>query len=216
MLTKKAKTIYVFYRHSRETNEFLQSNRSVNRPNYFRILALACIDIALTLPLGISLLVLSIIPGVSPFYYGWSFVHSNWGPVAVLYSDMPPWFRYQLYVQSWISPFLSIIIFALLGTTPEACATYWRGIHAVGKRFGYTPPAVKHNEDLGKIQFGTRQMTMSGQWVSQSSVSDLNSLHLCIGLVRALLCWRMEDKTLSWGTYLCPETTLKDHLFPPF
>jgi hypothetical protein len=162
MLMKKAKTIYVFYRHSRETNEFLLSNRSISRPNYFRILALACIDIALTLPLGIAVVVISITPGVGAFYYGWSFVHSNWGAITVPYSEMSPWVLFQFYVQAWISPFLSVLIFVLLGLSPEARATYWRGIHAIGKRLGYTPPTVKH-EDLGKIQFGVRKMTMTEQ-----------------------------------------------------
>jgi hypothetical protein len=102
MLMKTAKTIYVFYRHSRETNEFLQSNGSVNRPNYFRILALACIDITLTLPLGTAALVLNITPGIDGFYDGWDVVHSNFEPVAFPYSEivLVPGILYQFYVQT--------------------------------------------------------------------------------------------------------------------
>ncbi|VDB95529.1 unnamed protein product [Peniophora sp. CBMAI 1063] len=50
----------MFHRHSRDIDHFLQSNNSVSRTNYFRILALASIDILLTLPFGVATMVLAV------------------------------------------------------------------------------------------------------------------------------------------------------------
>jgi hypothetical protein len=166
-----AKIFYVFYKHSRDTNRFLQSNSSVNRSGYFRILALACVDILLTLPLGVTIASSVIVDGIHDylpetfqFYDGWRSVHSNWGPVAVSRSDLIEsgfWNTFIFYVQNWTSIVLALAIFGLFGLTRDARTTYWRGICVVGKRFGWTPPSPKSN-DLGEMQFGARPIaTMS-------------------------------------------------------
>jgi hypothetical protein len=172
-LTVEAKIIYVFYKHSRETNQFLQSNGAVNRQNYLRILALACVDIVLTLPVGVLGAVSAVIEetlsplgSVYEFYYGWSNVHTNWGPVNSSYPDVRVvgfWAIFQLYLALWTSPILAIVIFSLFGLTTEARAMYWRGICAVGKLFGWKTPA-RNRDDIGEIQFGVRQLTVAEQY----------------------------------------------------
>jgi hypothetical protein len=172
-LRAKAKIIYVFYRHSRETNQFLHSNGSVNRQNYIRILILACVDIFLTLPIGIITIIGQVItslliPNPSPephypFYFGWDFIHSDWDPEALPYSEVVEsgrWAVTGLYFQNWISPVLAVTIFALFGITSEARATYWRGICAVGRLVGWEPPMRKQDK-IGEIEFGARQITMT-------------------------------------------------------
>ena len=52
-LISLARVARIFYRQNRDVNDFLRSNSSVSRINYFRLLALASIDTLLTLPLGI-------------------------------------------------------------------------------------------------------------------------------------------------------------------
>jgi hypothetical protein len=180
MLMGQAKIIYVFYQHSRETSEFLESNGSVNRRHYFRILGLACIDILLTLPLGIINLTAFLLEAIrnSPpgtpfrFYYGWDFVHSNWAPYAVSYSALVSagfWTVFNFYLENWTSPVLSIAIFSLFGLTSEARATYWRGYCTVVKIFSWTPPVPK-NEDLGETEFGARQLSMAEWCVPSTAV----------------------------------------------
>ena len=53
--------VRVFYRQGRDTNHFLNSNGSVSRTNYLRVLAVASIDILLTLPTGVTNLVLVVL-----------------------------------------------------------------------------------------------------------------------------------------------------------
>jgi hypothetical protein len=133
----KPKLSTFFYRHSRETNEFFQSNGSINRPGYFRILALACIDILLTLPLGVisaTIDLLSEIHEASPgspfqFYSGWANVHSDGDPVAFSYEEIVGdgvWEVLYFFFINWTSPILAIAVFALFGCTSEARVTYWR------------------------------------------------------------------------------------------
>jgi hypothetical protein len=159
----------------------LQSNGSVSRRLYFRILALACVDILLTLPLGVINATSQILNEVRFFssdegsfrlYYGWDTIHSDWGPIAVPYSEQVGWFmgRFVLYLEFWTSPILAIVIFAFFGLTAEARATYWRGFCFVAKIFGWTPPALKGgSKDLGSIEFGPRQLTATERCAPWSS-----------------------------------------------
>jgi hypothetical protein len=173
-----AKIVYVFYRHNCETNEFLQSHISLNQHRYFRILALACIDLLLTLPLGVVNTTISIqedirnpLPGHSfQFYHGWAVVHSHSAPIALSYSEAigaGTWSRLGLYFGLWTAPILAIIIFAFFGFTSEARATYWRGFRAVGRLFGWTPPAPK-SAVLGGIQFNARRIVLIDRCASFS------------------------------------------------
>ena len=48
-----ARVAWVFYRQSRDVNKFFKENGTVSRKNYFRILALASVDVLITLPVGV-------------------------------------------------------------------------------------------------------------------------------------------------------------------
>jgi hypothetical protein len=105
-----------------------------------RILAIGCIDIILTLPLGIIGLTTTIVSAVvvqKPFYLGWFNMHSAWEPIWFTYAEekQENWIFAQLYAGLWAGPILAVAIFALFGFTPDAREAYWRGIGAVGGLF---------------------------------------------------------------------------------
>ncbi|KAI0029398.1 GPCR fungal pheromone mating factor, partial [Vararia minispora EC-137] len=141
------KVIYVFYHHSRATNEFFRNNTSVARLGYFRLLALASVDIVLTLPYGVISTVQNLIENTSagasiPFFREWKITHSNWAPVTRSYAEIRAegsWALSDYYLSSWTSVALSLVIFALFGMTPDARATYRRGFYAICKPFGLKP-----------------------------------------------------------------------------
>ncbi|KZV63978.1 fungal pheromone STE3G-protein-coupled receptor [Peniophora sp. CONT] len=131
------------YRQNREIRHFLRSNDSVSRTNYFRILALASVDVLLTLPIGIATVVLNVTLSLSygpiPFYFGWTFDHTGGQPQKFSYADLvdegtPT--MVQFYFTQWASPILAFVIFGLFGVTSEARASYWRIICAVCGWFG--------------------------------------------------------------------------------
>ena len=59
-----ARVARTFYLHSKDVGRVLQSDGSVSRTNYSRLLVLASIDILITLPVGITFLALSVIAGL--------------------------------------------------------------------------------------------------------------------------------------------------------
>ncbi|VDC00863.1 unnamed protein product [Peniophora sp. CBMAI 1063] len=158
-------TFRIFYRQSREVNHFLQSNTSVSRTNYFRVLALASIDILLTMPVGIATVVLavedSLALGPIPFYFGWTYDHTGpgWQPESYSYAEMVSDGTFNvanIYFTRWTSPVLAFAIFGLFGVTPEARASYWHIICKVGGWFGWkpTPRARRARSSLGDMEFG--------------------------------------------------------------
>jgi hypothetical protein len=153
----------------------LHSNVSINRTNYFRILALASVDILLTLPFGILSVTEELITEINvlpsgykyPMYFGWGLIHSDWAPFSFPYSaqvEGGSWSIFQFYFTNWTSPFLAFLLFALFGLASEARTTYWRGICAIGKVFGWTP-VVRKQDSIGEIQFGAPHITMTEQYV---------------------------------------------------
>ncbi|KZV72017.1 STE3-domain-containing protein [Peniophora sp. CONT] len=156
--------IWVLYRQSRALNRFLDSDDSdVTRTNYFRILALASIDLLLTLPLSITrfvLAVLSIMKATSlPFYPGWESVHSDWTPVSISWAKLNskgvPELAFVHY-SFWISPIFALAFFGLFGFTAGARASYWRVIHTVIARLGWKKASFSQDSQatLTPIQFG--------------------------------------------------------------
>ena len=162
------KTIRIFHRHSREINSFLQSNNSVSRTNYYRIFALASIDIVLTLPIGIATIALQSAEltafGHLPFYRGWTVVHTDWEPVSNSYEEVLEGGTStvaQFYFVQWTSPILAFAIFGLFGVTSEARASYWRIIRTIGGRLGWKPIPLqasrpKSHSPLGDSEIGER------------------------------------------------------------
>ncbi|VDB95521.1 unnamed protein product [Peniophora sp. CBMAI 1063] len=173
-----------FYRHSREIDNFLQSNSSVSRTNYFRILALASIDILLTLPIGIATIVLTVkailLTTTSfPFYSGWTYDHTEWQPVAFSYANIVSGGTFsvaQLYFAQWTSPILAFAIFGLFGVTSEARASYWRVICTVCLWFGWKPTlrTRRARSPLGDIGFRERPAQNSMSLGLESNPSYVN------------------------------------------
>ncbi|KZV66404.1 STE3-domain-containing protein [Peniophora sp. CONT] len=137
------RVVWLFYRQSRYNNRFLHNN-SVSRANYFRIVALASIDILLTLPIGIASLVPVVTEGISlgllSFYPGWTYDHTAWEPESYSYGLLVASgasTRAEQYLSLWTSPILAFAIFGLFGVTSEARASYWRATCVVGSWFGW-------------------------------------------------------------------------------
>lgn len=115
----------------------------MNRSSYLRVLALGCFDILLTLPLGIANLVdnglqLTSEPGSTPFWLGWTDIHTNWGPVYVTGAgwSATAWSEFTVRWDEWINVLFAVIFFLLFGLTEEARSTYRQVLQAVFGLFG--------------------------------------------------------------------------------
>ena len=86
---------------------------------------------------------------------------SGWQPRSIPYAyiqSLGPSVLAQFYMACWISPVLSLFIFALFGWTAEARASYWSVTHALGRRFGWKRGMRAGNAsfELGTIEFRER------------------------------------------------------------
>ncbi|VDC00590.1 unnamed protein product [Peniophora sp. CBMAI 1063] len=177
----------IFYRQGRDIDHFLRSNDSISRTNYFRVLALASIDILLTLPIGIAAIVLTVKDSMSQvgflvLYFGWTHDHSNWGPESFSYEELVtsrPSGAAQYFFIHWTSPVLAFIIFGLFGITSEARASYWRAIYFVGSWFGLKPSPRERavRSPLGDIEFGERSPRVSMSLRSQPGFVNIPSAY---------------------------------------
>lgn len=138
-----ARIACALYRQSRDIKHFLDSDNSASRTNHLRIFALASIDILLTLPIDVVSLTLVIQDTLSfsglSFYSGWAHVHADWEPRSASYDELKAagiLALAEVYFVHWVPSFLALAIFALFGTTSEACASYRRIICTVFGRFG--------------------------------------------------------------------------------
>lgn len=153
-----ARVARIFYRQSKDINRFLQSNNSVSRINYIRILMLASIDIVLTLPVGVAYIALNVLVATEqplPFYPGWDSVHGDWAPKSVTYAELEDRGTSAVvlqYFQHWTSTILAFAIFGLFGMTAEARASYWRMLYTIASWFNWEP--VPHRPTLDIIEFG--------------------------------------------------------------
>ena len=102
---------------------------AISDNQYFRVLAIGCLDILITLPLGVFSSITPIIQGsIIPFYPGWAITHSL-GDTAVLFSSddwkSNPSTVAALVFGQWNTFFLAFVIFALFGLS-ETSVTFYR------------------------------------------------------------------------------------------
>ncbi|VDB95837.1 unnamed protein product [Peniophora sp. CBMAI 1063] len=159
------KIIRTYYHQSKDVNNVLHGlNPSVSRTNYLRILALASIDILLTLPIGIVNITLDVVTtlpyGSLPFYPGWTFLHSDWTILTASYAEQQSFgtaYQVGLYFSAWTSPVLAFTIFGLFGLTSEARSTYRRIICIIGSWPGWEPARAQDGTaSLRDTEFGAR------------------------------------------------------------
>lgn len=141
-------------------NAFLSTEDSTatvpRRSKYFRILAVGCLDIVITLPIGILLLVVRIAQSSPfPFYQGWSYVHSPWGavsvPAAAWRSDF--WSHFSVVYGEWQYPVFAVAVFAVFGLTGEARVMYRRAFCAAAGMCGVKVGAHEQAAPMSVIAF---------------------------------------------------------------
>jgi pheromone a factor receptor len=125
----------------------------MSRTSYFRILALGCLDIVITLPISIINLVSFFAtlsgPTSLPAYIGWHANHVDFEPFGVDYADLTDttWDTFTTYFDYGQYAVLAVAIFALFGMTSSARSAYWSRVSVVSKLFGLRQP-VRQGQSL--------------------------------------------------------------------
>ncbi|KZV67685.1 STE3-domain-containing protein [Peniophora sp. CONT] len=191
------KVVWIFYRQSRDMSDFFlrsNSNSSTSRSGYLRLFALASVDMLATFPVGIVNVALVIVRNLDsrrslPFYDGWTATHRNWAPHSSPYSDVLAKGRSglaQFYFSNWVTPVLSLIIFALFGTTLNARKAYMTVLCWFGDLLHIRPiirrrrQRLKHQEAVQNrertrrgLGSGPQEITLDSQlWSRELSFAD--------------------------------------------
>nr|GAT61196.1 pheromone B alpha 1 receptor [Mycena chlorophos] len=132
-------SIRAFYASRQQFKELLASaNKNLNLNRYFRLMAVAAIDILFTIPLALWVLCADVIPNLGP-WISWDNTHSNFSRVA----QFPgiEWRSVKLLVASlettrWATVFCAFIFFAFFGFADEALKHYRNAFSSVTRKMG--------------------------------------------------------------------------------
>lgn len=136
-----------FLKHRRSLDEFLDSNASLNRRDYFRLLALGSVDAFSTVPLTAVVVWSSVTAdGGLMRWPGWQYDHYAWSQVYVFPTDTwRPffWDRFNHYERLTVGIYCSILFLLFYGVTDDARENYRRSFWSLARRFGRSPPVKK-------------------------------------------------------------------------
>ena len=114
----------------------------IDRARYMRVLFIACIDILITLPIGLIVLAEAIVQSgqeVLPWFPDWPTLHSNWAPRV---EHAETWRsstsqRFTIYFAQTSGLVLGLAFVALFGTSEEGVKAYRHVLQAIARRFGW-------------------------------------------------------------------------------
>lgn len=134
-------SIIAFRKRQSEFKEILSSNSSLNPNRFFRLMALAGVEVLCCIPLAITSIVLNATRGEIRPWISWEDTH--WGfsrvdqiPSLIWRSD--PSANVSLELSRWLVVVCGLIFFAFFGFADEAQKHYKLAFASVAKHVGYT------------------------------------------------------------------------------
>lgn len=112
---------------------------SMSRGSYFRVMALASMDILLTLPISVLVLITGKVNTKLAVWPGWALLHNDWAPIRLPASFWIPkfWLNFSIRWDEWINPMFALVFFLIFGLTEEARGMYRSAFFVVQRVFGY-------------------------------------------------------------------------------
>lgn len=187
-------TLRAFLRRRAQFSEFAKSNSSLTMARYFRLMALASLELVCTTPIALFGMAMAIQGGVQP-YRGWANVHWYYSRVgqypailwrsnkqAVIFLALP---RY-LYIVC------AVMFFLFFGFSDEARRYYKEVIGLVMKVLRISPPA--DNSTIATfgyafpflfILFGTKRL-LQYTYISEADIQACSG-HLSTGKINAAI-----------------------------
>ncbi|KAJ8075726.1 a-factor receptor [Marasmius tenuissimus] len=151
-----------FYKRRQQFKELLSKNNNLNANRYIRLMCLAGVDVIVTIPLALFVIINDAKLGVNP-WISWEDTHMNFGrvnqfPALFWKSDQTQYVALE--ISRWAAVMCSLIFFAFFGFADEARKNYRAAITSVQKRVGITSSGSMGTTLTGS---GTeKSMTASG------------------------------------------------------
>jgi pheromone a factor receptor len=137
-------TVYTLFKRERQFSQIMSSNRNLNRSRYYRLMALACLEILCTIPLSLFLLhnFLTIHPHK---WISWSKTHHNYNvivqvPSSIWQSTTVERFSVEC---RWFYILCAYSFFAFFGFADEARQHYRLAYKSLVTRAGFSTSSLK-------------------------------------------------------------------------
>lgn len=138
-------TLRAFMQRRADFSRFLSSSTSLTINRYFRLMALATVELLFNIPLSTYGLYLNITGRPIYPWKSWADTHFDWYIIdtypAVLWR-MNPVTIVNLELSRWALIFCALVFFGFFGFADEARKNYRQIYSAVMKRFGVLPPPL--------------------------------------------------------------------------
>ncbi|THH02030.1 hypothetical protein EW026_g757 [Hermanssonia centrifuga] len=138
-------TLRAFMKRRRQFSELIASNNNLTFNRYFRLMALATIELLATIPLSVYLLVFSL---QQPIYQWRGLADIHLGFSRVLQFPAIQWLEspgaiLSLTLQQWLTVSCGIVFFLFFGLAEEARTHYRLAFTSVAKKLGYTSAGLQ-------------------------------------------------------------------------
>ncbi|KAF9649298.1 fungal pheromone STE3G-protein-coupled receptor [Thelephora ganbajun] len=127
-------TLWSFLQRQAQFSQFMSSNSSLTMSRYFRLMALAGVELLCTTPLSVFLMVLNLTAQPLDPWVSWQDTHYNFSRVRLVpavFWTMNRWLVVGIQVNRWSGPFCAFIFFAFFGFAAEARKNYRNTISKV-------------------------------------------------------------------------------------
>jgi len=126
-------TLRSFLQRQAQFTQFLASNKALSASRYFRLMALACVEMMCTVPISIAFTVLNLKAQPYNPWISWEETHYNFSRVLLITSVI--WRESKLLEVSiecgrWSAPFCAFAFFAFFGFAEESRKNYKKAIMA--------------------------------------------------------------------------------------
>ncbi|TBU56143.1 pheromone A receptor-domain-containing protein [Dichomitus squalens] len=120
-------TLINFFRRRAQFNAYLTSNSSLTANRYFRLMAIASLEIVCTIPISAYGLYLNLTSGTMNPWISWEDTHFNYSkvnqfPAVIWRADTTAVISFEL--SRWLAPFCAFVFFAFFGFAQEARIHY--------------------------------------------------------------------------------------------
>ncbi|KAF9562763.1 STE3-like pheromone receptor [Agrocybe pediades] len=134
-------SIIAFRKRQAEFKEILSANSNLSSHRFFRLMALAGIEVLCCVPFGIASMVLNATRGVVSPWISWEDTHYNFSRVDQVLAQfwkLDPTTRTSLEMTRWLVVVCGLVFFAFFGFADEAQKHYRLAFDSVARRVGYT------------------------------------------------------------------------------
>ncbi|KAJ2924696.1 hypothetical protein H1R20_g12405, partial [Candolleomyces eurysporus] len=135
-----AMSIHLFRKRATQLKQLISGHRNLTYNRYVRLMVLAGIEMACTIPLGCWGIAINVMAGVYP-WLGWADTHRDFSLIqkipAILWRNDPA-SNSGLEFTRWSVVVCAIVFFAFFGFGDEARKNYRSAVESVAKKMGYS------------------------------------------------------------------------------